>query len=1167
MLKNLPNEFHVLRAEHSFLMECLEAVEISRTLYSKNVISMICLESIESQKCRPEQVGKLLEYLRSSQDIKNAFAAFCDSLSSIQALEHIAQRLQEELKKRNESSIHIEEVSKKYTNTKDGVIVEPKSTHEPIPAHFLGTSSFLIPFMDAFEQFEMYLQILLKSKGVNAKMHTIMNPEIFLPDGFIEVLRVTCELTVSPVLYEKMIFEFAEMKMRLLSALKTHEDVLPLMKDYVATVSKYLPNLKTSVEGIKTAEDLLLAIQDLWTTRGVGYIRQMIKGTGCQEAADVLERYINLQIPFIPASSVLVDNVSANMVEVTATIDADSITTEMYTKAKNNVSWALCIPTSALIYSRISKGSIIIHWKLSASSLDYIKSISLKALNVCKPLLLLDGIHKITLGEDFQLVCRESAATVENISGIGLTANPHDKSKISKLIEACRRGDIVLVKSIIDEGISYNCIDEGGVSPLQAATQPELQWEVAEWLLSVGAQNADGIFEMSHSLLKACTTGDTKLVVNILQNNIDTNCRNEDGETPLFLASSHGHKEIVEMLLSSYTDINSRAKNEESALYVACKHGHKEIVDILLAKGANVNLKLNNGATPFLIACQEGHYDIVQKLLRNPTLKLNDTALAGFTALHFASMNGHTNIAKLLISAGLDINQQNPDGATPLYVASETGYAQVVKVLVENHANLNLKLKLTGESALHVAAFRGHSNVALVLITAGCDVNSQANNGSTALFHASQKGHLGVVNALLAAGCNVNLCKEHDAAPLCIASCSGHLNVVHALIGANSDINNQTKDGLTALCYASHHGHLSLVHTLISAGANVNLCSNFKYSALYCASERGHEDIVSLLVAANADINMKNYEGCSPLHAASAFGHTSTVLLLIAAHCDVNVQNKKKSTALMIASYQGYINMVEALIAAGANVNLQNCGQCTALHLASTSEKMEIVKFLCSSGADLNLQCDVTGFTPLHIASLNGNVNIVRTLIAANANVNSKSFANGWTPLMPAVCSGYNDIVLDLCTANADVNVEDNFGKTALAYATMKERSNVVQVLIQFGANINHQLQPEGWTPLMLAAQNGNLEITQLLCSQPDIQLDAIDNFGYTAIDIAKSHHHNLVHEELENRTHMKGRNAPIEVTQSFQNMEIFNQLWSLMIKSVHNSVQLPEVHVVAACA
>ena len=93
-MQRLPNEFYVLRAEHSFLMECLEAVEISRTLYSKNIISMICLESIESQKSRPEKVGKLLEYLRSSENIENAFTTFCDSLSSIKALNFIAEHLQ-----------------------------------------------------------------------------------------------------------------------------------------------------------------------------------------------------------------------------------------------------------------------------------------------------------------------------------------------------------------------------------------------------------------------------------------------------------------------------------------------------------------------------------------------------------------------------------------------------------------------------------------------------------------------------------------------------------------------------------------------------------------------------------------------------------------------------------------------------------------------------------------------------------------------------------------------------------------------------------------------------------------------------------------------------------------------------------------------------------------
>ena len=36
---------------------------------------------------------------------------------------------------------------------------------------------------------------------------------------------------------------------------------------------------------------------------------------------------------------------------------------------------------------------------------------------------------------------------------------------------------------------------QDGVSPLQSATQLELQWEVAEWLLSLGALNSEGINE------------------------------------------------------------------------------------------------------------------------------------------------------------------------------------------------------------------------------------------------------------------------------------------------------------------------------------------------------------------------------------------------------------------------------------------------------------------------------------------------------------------------------------------------------------------------------------------------------------------------------------------------------------------------------------------------
>ena len=93
------------------------------------------------------------------------------------------------------------------------------------------------------------------------------------------------------------------------------------------------------------------------------------------------------------------------MVDVSATLDTDSITTEMYSKVKNDVCWTLCLPPNALVYSGVSKGSIIIHWNLSTFLVDYVKSISQNAINICKPLLKLNGIQRITLGNDAVVSC------------------------------------------------------------------------------------------------------------------------------------------------------------------------------------------------------------------------------------------------------------------------------------------------------------------------------------------------------------------------------------------------------------------------------------------------------------------------------------------------------------------------------------------------------------------------------------------------------------------------------------------------------------------------------------------------------------------------------------------------------------------------------------------
>ena len=293
--------------------------------------------------------------------------------------------------------------------TNDDMSTNEQAQTQLTPLHFIGTS-LLIPFTDALEQFKTYLQVLLKSNEVHAELRTERISEISTHHSFMKVAQIICELSISPALYEKMIFDFAEMKMKLLSALKKNEDVIPLMKDYVTTVSTYIPSFKisSSMEKVNTAEDVMLATQDLWTSTGVGYITKMIGGTGCQEALKVLEGYLHLQLPSPSTQSMphAVENVPTAMVEVTSTLDANSITFEKYLNVKNDVCWTLCLPSSALVYTGISKGSIVVHWKLPASWVNYVKSISLNAINICKPLLLIDRIQEIKVGDDFAILCR-----------------------------------------------------------------------------------------------------------------------------------------------------------------------------------------------------------------------------------------------------------------------------------------------------------------------------------------------------------------------------------------------------------------------------------------------------------------------------------------------------------------------------------------------------------------------------------------------------------------------------------------------------------------------------------------------------------------------------------------------------------------------------------------
>lgn len=104
----------------------------------------------------------------------------------------------------------------------------------------------------------------------------------------------------------------------------------------------------------------------------------------------------------------------------------------------------------------------------------------------------------------------------------------------------------------------------------------------------------------------------------------------------------------------------------------------------------------------------------------------------------------------------------------------------------------------------------------------------------------------------------------------------------------------------------------------------------------------------------------------------------------------------------------------------------------------------------------------------------------------------------GNTALSLAACYGNKEVVQLLLQVNADLNHQDTHGYTALNWAAYNGQTAVVQVLIQTKAALDLQNQ-DGKTALMWAAYHGKTEVTQMLV-QAKADLDLQDKKGYTAL-------------------------------------------------------------------
>ncbi|WP_241158541.1 ankyrin repeat domain-containing protein [Cohnella candidum] len=261
-------------------------------------------------------------------------------------------------------------------------------------------------------------------------------------------------------------------------------------------------------------------------------------------------------------------------------------------------------------------------------------------------------------------------------------------------------------------------------------------------------------------------------------------------------------------------------------------------------------------------AALKGNLKALKKIINTDNINAGDKD--GYTALHWASQNGHVNIVRFLLANGANPNVIDYEGFTPIEVATTHGNIEVVKALLAVETT-DLSITRNGYTPLHSAAACGHLDILQLLISEGMDIECRDSGGVgyTPLHWAVQENHFDVTKFLVRRGANVNVKDADGFSALYIAASNGYIEIIGLLLssGAEIDIKCEGSKNCTPLHIAVCYGHFDSVKMLIKHNASLNAIDNNAQTSLHYAYINNHSEIISVLEEHGADTTIKDSYG------------------------------------------------------------------------------------------------------------------------------------------------------------------------------------------------------------------------------------------------------------------------------------------------------------------
>jgi ankyrin repeat protein len=443
---------------------------------------------------------------------------------------------------------------------------------------------------------------------------------------------------------------------------------------------------------------------------------------------------------------------------------------------------------------------------------------------------------------------------------------------------------------------------------------------------------------------------------------------------------------------------------------------------------------------------------------------------------------------RALLAKKADVNGARADGATALLWAAHWDDLEMADLLLRAGAKVNAADDY-GVTALARASENASETMVARLLGAGADPNAAQKSGLTPLMIAARTGNAKVVKALVGKGANVNATTgEANATALMWALALGHSEIITALIDGGADVKTSTTKGFTPLMFAARNGDIEVARLLIAKGAGINDLASDDTHVLPFAILSGQPDFALFLLEQGADPNGR-VDGVTALHIAA--GNVATWL--------GDWSRRRGGSGLGGVMYSGRLDqtrrlaMVKALLARGADPNSRITTSAMFMNYVGYPKKGAFEPYACGTG-------DLLGATPLWVAAFSANgggsaqnfgqpnrsetgVEVLQTLLEAGASLHLTT-DDGSTPLMAAAGLGRatytpreprgirsptaEQAVKVLLDAGADINAVNEADFTALHGAAFRGLNEVVQYLVERGANINAR-DFKGRTPYRLA--------------------------------------------------------------------------------------------------